>query len=68
MASWVCDQRGQSTVEYVLVLVAFAVVIAGLCALAKALQGGSLVDHALVTASHHLQGDPVAAALDLFSV
>ena len=60
------DMRGQGTVEYVLVLAAFASVLLGLGALAKVLGGGVFVDHALFSASHATSEDALAQTLDIF--
>ena len=46
---------GQATVEYVVVLAAFACLVAGLGALWRVFESGMVVDHALLAASHHLQ-------------
>lgn len=49
------DMRGQSTVEYVVITAAFVVMVMILGALWRALEEGTLVDHALSSASHHIQ-------------
>jgi len=46
------DNRGQATVEYLIVALAFLVIFVVLAALAGRLQGGMFVDHAINSASH----------------
>ena len=46
------DSRGQATVEYLIVALAFLVIFIVLAALAGRLQGGMFVDHAINSASH----------------
>ena len=59
-------ERGQSTVEYAVIMAAFAVVLAGLAAFLHAFQGGMFVDHALSVASHHVTGAVPATIADIF--
>ncbi|WP_165172013.1 hypothetical protein [Adlercreutzia sp. ZJ242] len=49
------DERGQSTVEYAIVLGALLCVVVALGALHQALDAGVFVEHALSAASHHVQ-------------
>lgn len=49
---------GQSTVEYAIVFVAFIAIVVGLGTLWRFFDAGTVCDHALTSASHHL----VAAA------
>lgn len=49
-------EKGQATVEFAIVLAAFVVVAVGLSALWHALDQGVFVQHALQSASHHLEG------------
>lgn len=58
-----CD--GQSTVEFALVLAGCLAVVIGLGALAGTVQDGLFVDHAVFSASHHVQGDPLGSVLDV---
>ncbi len=57
--------RGQSTVEYAVVLGALLCVVAGLGALASAVGDGVLAQHAIAAASHHVEGS-VGGAIDAF--
>lgn len=54
LARAVRDERGQATVEYAVILAAFAAVLAALGALWRAMDGGVFVEHALAAASHHV--------------
>jgi len=49
-------ESGQSSVEYALILVAFLALILAFAALWRFLEAGSLIEHALMSASHHLSG------------
>ena len=60
------SEHGQSTVEFAVIAVACAAVCAGLAALWHLAGGGSLVDHALAVASHHLQAVAPATVVDIF--
>ncbi len=51
-ARLICETHGQGTVELALLLVAFVAVAGGLAAVWHLLDGGALVQHALVSASH----------------
>ena len=50
------DERGQSTVEYAVVLAASLAVVVGLGMLWGAVDGGMFVQHAVASASHNIQG------------
>ena len=55
------SERGQGTVEY-------AVVLAGVLGmLAKAMGEGLFVEHALMSASHHLQLAALGSVADVFA-
>ena len=60
------DERGQATVEYALILAAFLTVVVGLGLLLRALDGGLFVEHALASASHHVQAS-MGWMTDVFS-
>lgn len=60
------DERGQGTVEYAVVTASFVCVVVAGAALWRALSSGLFIDHALMAASHHLQG-AVGWIADLFS-
>lgn len=62
----VADERGQATVEYALLLAAFLTVIVGLGLLMRALDSGLFVEHALASASHHVQAS-MGWMTDVFS-
>ena len=57
---------GQGTVEFALVAAAFLSLAIGLGALASALQDGLLLEHALASASHQVQGGSAGTLADLF--
>lgn len=57
---------GQSTVEYAIILAAFLAVVLGLGALWHLFDTGLVVDHALQSASHHLQQVSEGALIDVF--
>lgn len=58
--------RGQSTVEYALVVVAFLALVIALGALWRLFEGGTVTLHALQSASHHLQDVATGAWGDVF--
>lgn len=60
------DERGQSTVEYAVVMAAMLCVIAALGMLGNAVDAGMFVQHAVAAASHHLQG-ALGGVTDVFS-
>ena len=57
---------GQATVEFAVVAVGFAAVVAALVAMWKAFGSGLLVQHALAVASHHVQAVAPATMADIF--
>ena len=60
------SQKGQATVEFALVTCALLAIVLALGALWRAISGELFIDHALLSASHHVQ----AAAgwiIDVFS-
>ncbi len=59
-------ETGQSSVEYAVVMAAFAVVLAGLSALLHAFQGGIFVEHAFSVASHCVSGAAAPIVSDIF--
>ena len=61
----VCEQ-GQSTVEYAIIFAAFLALVIALGALWNLFDSGLVVDHALQSASHHLQEVAQGAWLDVF--
>lgn len=58
--------KGQSSVEYALVLVAFLALIVGLGVIGRFVSEGVIIDHALQSASHHLQEVASGAWSDVF--
>ena len=60
-----CGERGQSTVEFAVVTAAFLAVMLGLGALWRGVSGGLFVEHALSTASHHVEGVVPQALADV---
>ena len=61
------ETNGQGTVEYALVLAALLVIVLGLGALGHLFMDGSDANHALASASHHVDGSAVVATLDVFA-
>ena len=58
--------KGQSTVEYLLVLVALLSMVVSVAAVWKAGRSGALLDRAVAAASHQLSGrNPVGSAQDI---
>ena len=57
---------GQGTVEFALVVAAFFALVFALGILWRALEGGLFVDHALASASHHLQSVSAGVVGDVF--
>ncbi|NBJ66104.1 hypothetical protein E5986_05860 [Adlercreutzia caecimuris] len=57
---------GQSTVEYAIVAAAFVCVILAGGAVWRMLSSGLVIDHALLSASHHMQG-AASWVIDVFS-
>ena len=60
------DERGQGTVEYALVMAAFLAALVALGALWRVLEGGLFVEHALASASHHVQLASPGNVADVF--
>lgn len=60
-------ERGQGTVEYAVVLAGVMCVILGLAALWRLVDMGALVEHALMSASHHLQMTAAGSIADVFA-
>lgn len=52
--------------EYALVTVAFLSMIVGLAALWRMLDAAALVEHALASASHHVQASAPGGVADVF--
>ena len=61
------EHAGQSTVGYVVVLAALLAVVVGLGALVHLFSDGTIANHAVFSASHHVGGDFLGAALDVFT-
>lgn len=61
-----CNRSGQGTVEYAVVLAAFMAIVVALGALWHFLDAGTVVQHALQGASHHLQSVTAGAIGDVF--
>ncbi|TGY74159.1 hypothetical protein E5332_03430 [Enterorhabdus sp. NM05_H27] len=59
-------ETGQGTVEYAVVTAGVVCVIVALGALWRILSAGIVVNHALMAASHHLEG-ALGWAFDIFS-
>lgn len=62
----IADERGQTTVEYAVVMVGFLSLMVGLSALWHAFDSGLFVNHALSVASHHIQLIAPVTIADLF--
>lgn len=60
------DERGQGTAEYAVVLAAVLCIVVALGAFWNLLSAGTLVEHALAAASHHVQA-AAGWAVDVFS-
>ena len=58
--------RGQSSVVYAIVFAAFLAMVVGLGAVANLLESGLVLEHALQSASHHLNNVATAAWADIF--
>lgn len=61
------SERGQGTVEYAVVLAGVLCAIMALGVLAKAMGEGLFVEHALMSASHHLQLAALGSVADVFA-
>lgn len=60
------NECGQGTVEFALVTAAFLAAVIALGALWRGLEAGMFVDHALMSASHHIQMTMPGAVADVF--
>lgn len=60
------NTEGQSTVEFALVGIAFMAMAIAFGVLWRALESGLFVDHALLSASHHLVGVSIGVVGDVF--
>jgi len=58
--------EGQATLEFALVCMAFMAIAFTLSILWQAIQGGLFIDHALSSASHHLQSVTAGVIGDVF--
>lgn len=72
MASTACDRNvadaaesGQGTVEFALVTMGFIAVVIAFSALWRMFGEGKVVEHALISASHHIDFAAVGAAADV---
>ncbi len=59
-------ERGQATVEFAVVMGAFLAIALACGALWRALEGGLFVEHALASASHHVQAAAPGNVADVF--
>lgn len=59
------SEAGQATVEFAIVTAAFLVVCLGFGAMWRGFSGGMFVEHALSSASHHVQSISPQAAADV---
>ncbi|MGI6105812.1 MAG: hypothetical protein ACOYD7_06470 [Raoultibacter sp.] len=64
--SRILNKKGQSTVEFALITAGFVGLIIGLGALWNVLETGLFVEHALASASHHVQEVSVGVVGDVF--
>lgn len=60
------EDRGQVTVEFVVILAAFFAIALALGVVWRALEGGLFVDHALQSASHHMETVVPGVIADVF--
>lgn len=60
------SECGQGTVEYALIMAGLLSIIVGMGALLRLVDGGLLVEHALMSASHHVQAVTPGAVADVF--
>ena len=58
-------EHGQGTVEFALVFVAILAVIIGIAAIWRMTSGGTLMQHVVSAASHHVEGS-IGAVADVF--
>ncbi len=63
----ICSIKGQSTVEFAIVTAAFIFIAIGFSALWHAFEQGLFVQHALQSASHHLQSVDLGAWSDVLA-
>ncbi len=59
-------EHGQGTVEYAVMTAAFLALVVALGVLWRPLEGGLFVEHALMAASHHVQGTAPGGVADVF--
>lgn len=59
-------EQGQATVEFALVTAGLLATIVACGALWQSFEGGLFVEHALMSASHHIQGASLGAVADVF--
>ena len=60
------DNQGQATVEFALVAVAFLSLVVACTLLWRALKDGLFVEHALISASHHISKVSLGVIGDVF--
>ena len=58
--------RGQATVEFAIVMAGFLALIVALGAFWRMLGDGLIIEHALASASHHIQSAAPTTAFDIF--
>lgn len=61
-----CDERGQSTVEFALVTAALLIVVVACSMLWRRMESGLFVEHALSSASHHIELAAPGSIADVF--
>lgn len=59
------EDSGQSTVEFAIVSAAFLALVIGLSLLWRSVSDGTFVDHAILSASHHIQQSVVGGGMDV---
>ena len=60
------EKRGQSTVEFAIVMAGFLSLTVALAAMWRFLGSGAIVDHVLAVASHHIQTVAPVTVTDIF--
>lgn len=60
------DEVGQGTVEYVIIIAAFSVMLATFGLLWRAIEEGALTGQAVSAASHHVQSASLGNIADVF--
>ena len=60
------SESGQATVEFALITAGFLVILVAGGALWRSLESGLFVEHALMSASHHIQGTAAGLLADIF--